>query len=338
MINSLIIGYGKRVKNTVIPALKLINDGNIYIYSRTYEKLISDKDKYQFEPIKELNNDLLEKIQRIFVCTPNDIFLDIVKKISIFNVRKINLYLDTPILPKISNINIEKYKEKFKNVFVSEDFYYNPLNEIIKKIISDNNLNTISKIEYINSGHSYHSLAQSRYLLDQSFVFFANKINDITKFFFLKTKIIISGKRSDNGQILIETSKGSLIINNENEKYILKLNYIFDDGIICGYNFNDTKINLSNELDTNFKLLKIICIKYNIKLRYLQEQIISFVNLISQCEKDSGKKYYLTNGIEDSFVCAVVNKINIYFDIYLNKKSLLYLFLKFYVMIVNLKK
>ena len=84
MINSLIIGYGKRVKNTVIPALKLINDGNIYIYSRTYEKLISDKDKYQFEPIKELNNDLLEKIQRIFVCTPNDIFLDIVKKISIF--------------------------------------------------------------------------------------------------------------------------------------------------------------------------------------------------------------------------------------------------------------
>ena len=58
----------------------------------------------------------MEKIQRIFVCTPNDIFLDIVKKISIFNVRKINLYLDTPILPKISNINIEKYKEKFKRI------------------------------------------------------------------------------------------------------------------------------------------------------------------------------------------------------------------------------
>ena len=36
------------------------------------------------------------------------------------------------------------------------------------------------------------------------------------------------------------------MINNENEKSNFKLDYIFDDGIICGYNLNDTKINLSN--------------------------------------------------------------------------------------------
>ena len=137
MKNSLIIGFGKRVKNTVIPALKLINDGDIYIYSKTFEKLILEKNKYGFKPIKNLNNNLLQNIQRIFICTPNNIFIDVVQDVSKFNVKKINLYLDTPILPKISNINIEKYKDNFKNVFVLEDFYYNPLNEIIKKIIND---------------------------------------------------------------------------------------------------------------------------------------------------------------------------------------------------------
>ena len=66
---------------------------------------------------------------------------------------------------------------------------------------------------------------------------------------------------------------------------------------------------------------------------YVEAQtFLSSLNLEKYMDK------FITNGIEDCFVCAVVNKINIYFDIYLNKKSLLYLFLKFYVMIVNLKK
>ena len=338
MNNSLIIGFGKRVKNTVIPALKLINDGDIYIHSKTFEKLILEKDKYKFEPIKNLDNDLLANIHRIFVCTPNNSFLEIVRNISELNVLKINLYLDTPILPSISNINIEKYKNNFKNVFVLEDFYFNPLNEIIKKIIYDNNLNSIKKIRYINSGYSYHSLAQSRYLLNKSFVFFANKINEVTKFFFLKTNIIISGKRSEYGHTIIETSRGNLIINNNNKESNFNINYTFDDDIISGYDLNNVKIKLSTELDTKFKLLKKICKKYNIKLRSLQEQIISFVNLISESEKDTGKKYYLNDGIKDSFICAVVNKMNIYFDMYLNKKSILYLFFKFFFQKINYKK
>ena len=73
--------------------------------------------------------------------------------------KNINLYIDTPILPKISNIKIERYNQNFKNIYVLEDFYFNPLNEIINKIVKNNNLKSIRKIEYINSGHSYHSLA-----------------------------------------------------------------------------------------------------------------------------------------------------------------------------------
>jgi hypothetical protein len=329
MKNSLIIGFGKRVKNTVIPALKLINDGDIYIYSKTFEKLILEKNKYGFKPIKNLNNNLLQNIQRIFICTPNSIFIDIVRDVSKFNVKKINLYLDTPILPKISNINIEKYKDNFKNVFVLEDFYYNPLNEITKKIINDNNLGSINTIEYIHSGHSYHSLAQSRYLLDKSTIFFGNKINNITNYFFLKSKIIIFGKRSEDGHILIKTLKDNLIINNPNKRSNFKIDYIFDENVMCGYNLNNVKLNLTKELETNFNLLKIICKRYNIKLRTLQEQIISFVILISQCEKDTGKKYYLDDGIKDSFISAVVNKIFIYIDINFRKKSLILQVFKF---------
>ena len=338
MNNSLIIGFGERVKNTVIPALKLINDGDIYIYSKTFEKLVLKENKYEFKPIKNITNTLLENIQRIFICTPNDIFLEIVRNISKFEVKKINLYVDTPIIPKISNINIEKYKKDFKNVFVLEDFYYNPLNQIIQKIINDNNLNTINKIEYVNSGHSYHSIAQSRYILNKPSIFFGYKIKNIVSYFSLKSKIKIYGKRSEKGYTLIQTSKGNLTINIQNKKSDFKIDYVFDENIICGYNLNNLKIKLSEELVANFRLLKIICKRYNIELRTLQEQIISFVTLINESEKKISKKYYLGDGIKDSLISATVNKTNMYFDVYFYKKSLLYLILRFYLYLMNFKK
>ena len=49
MKNSLIIGFGRRVKGMLIPALQLVNDGETFIYSRTIEKVIADK---KFEPIE----------------------------------------------------------------------------------------------------------------------------------------------------------------------------------------------------------------------------------------------------------------------------------------------
>ena len=334
MNNSLIIGFGKRVKNTVIPALKMINDGNIYVYSRIFEKIILEKNKYEIEPVNEIDGDILKNINRIFICTPNEIFLNIVQKISKFAVNNINLYIDTPLIPKISNIKIEKYKQKFKNIFVLEDFYYNPLNEIINKIIKDNNLHFIKNIEYINSGHSYHSLAQSRYLLNKSSVYFAYKKNDILKFYLKKSQIVINGRRSETGFIIIETSNKKIIINNQIYKSDFKISYIFKENIICGYELNGNKIKLPENINKDFENLKNICKKYNIKLRTLQEQIVSFVQLIIESERESGKKYYLEDGIKDSFICAMINKIKIYADFYHKDKSYLLIIFR---MLINLK-
>lgn len=338
MNNSLIIGFGKRVKNTVIPALKIIDDGKIYVYSRVFEKIVSEKNKYEIEPIKDLTNDFIRNIKRIFICTPNEIFLNLVQKICEFDVKNINLYIDTPILPKISNIKIERYNQNFKNIYVLEDFYFNPLNEIINKIVKNNNLKSIRKIEYINSGHSYHSLAQSRYLLNKSSVYFGNKRNNIIKFYLEDSKIVINGNRTETGYTIIETFDKNIVINSKNHKSNFKIDYIFNENIICGYKLNENKIELPENLNKDFFILKSICNKYNIYLRTLQEQIISFVQLINECEKEYGKKYLLVDGINDAFICAVINKIKIYIDFYIKKKSFLLIILKIIYSLKSKKK
>ena len=62
----------------------------------------------------------------------------------------------------------------------------------------------------------------------------------------------------------------------------------------------ENKIKLPENINKDFENLKNICKKYNINLRTLQEQIVSFVQLIIESERESGKKYYLEDGIKDS--------------------------------------
>ena len=43
-MNTLIIGFGKRAKYSILPALKIINEGKVYVYSRDLKKSL----KYLF--------------------------------------------------------------------------------------------------------------------------------------------------------------------------------------------------------------------------------------------------------------------------------------------------
>ena len=328
MKNSLIIGFGKRVKTTVLPALKIINDGENYIYTRNFETINLIKNEYDFVPIKDIDDDILLKISRIFVCTPNIFFEDIINNITKFNTNNIDLYIDTPILPKISNLSLTKYRYKFKNIFVSEDYYFNPINKIIKNIINEHKLGAIKSIEYINDGYGYHSLAQSRYLLGKSNIYFGIKNKNFYKFNFIKNKIKILGNKIDEGYTIIKTEENKIYINYRNRNIDMKLNYIYKEGVICGYSLNGKEISISKEFKNDFVNLISICKKYRINKRVFQEQIISFVNLIKQSEEPNGDKYYLDDGIKDSFIIAVTNKIKIYFDLYLKNNSILLIIFK----------
>ena len=139
-----------------------------------------------------------------------------------------------------------------------------------------------------------------------------------------KSDICIIGNRTDNGYTNIYTENGLISINKfeDNNKY--KLNYLFSDKVLSGYSFNQKELSLNDILMKDFISLKNVCKTHLIDSRSLQEQIISLVNLIRNTEIENGKKYFLKDGIYDSFVVAVTNKIKFYFDIKLNKKSLLF--------------
>jgi hypothetical protein len=324
-MNTLIIGFGKRAKYSILPALKIINEGKVYVYSRDLKKLQTQKEKYNIELFTSLEKESFKKISKIFICTPYESYLSIVQKLSKHDLNWVTLFVDTPIVPVISNIAIKQYKNKFKEILVTEDCFYNPINTVIKKIIYENKLGDIKKIIYNNFGHTYHALAQSRRLLKNKFIYCGIKNNNNFKFILSNSQININGTQSDSGYMHIFFKDSIISINdqniNNNANY--KINYLLSDGFVCGYLINNRIVNLNYDLKKIFIKLNDLCKTYNIRDLFLQENIISLVYLISNAKINVKNKYLLSDGIYDSLVIAITRKLNLFFDIKFKKKSIL---------------
>jgi hypothetical protein len=257
--------------------------------------------------------------------------------LSKLNLTWVTLFIDTPIVPKISNIQIKQYKNKFKEILVTEDCFHNPINKIIQNVIEENNLGEIKKINFNNFGHTYHALAQSRKLLKDKFIHCGIKNNNNFKFILSNSEININGTKMDTGYMHIFFKENIISINdqsvNNNANY--KINYLFTDDLLSGYLMNNQIVNLNDDLKKIFFKLRQICKIHDIRNMFLQEKIISLVYLITNAKNNNKKKYLLNDGIYDSFIIAITRKINFFFDIRFKKKSL---FIKIFYRIYILKK
>ena len=110
---SLIIGFGNRAKEVVLPAL-VLSGHEIYIYS-SLNKLKNYNNFFEVKIIRQINKQNLVDIDNIFVCTRNDVYENLIKEIIKTELSKnVTLYLDTPLLYHF--YNIKKFKINFKNI------------------------------------------------------------------------------------------------------------------------------------------------------------------------------------------------------------------------------
>jgi len=333
-VNTLIIGFGKRAKFSILPALKIINEGKIFVYSNNLEKLKTHQQKYNFELFTLFEKESFINISKIFICTPCENFLPLVQKLSQLKLTWVTLFIDTPIIPKMHNFEIEHYKNEFKEILVTEDCFYNPINKIIRNVIKANNLGKIKKINFVNYGHTYHALAHSRKLLKDKFIHYGIKYKNKYKFILSNSEINIIGGRMDSGYMHIFFKEEVISINDYNDKNdtSYKIKYLFNNDLLSGYLINNKKVNLTDDLIKNFIKLEHVCKIYNIHGIHFQEKIISLVYLILNTKNDNKKKYLLSDGIYDSFTIAVTKKIKVFFDlIFINKSLLIRIFYKIYL-------
>ena len=243
---SLIIGFGNRAKEVVMPAL-VLSGHEISIYSRDVNKLKNYKNYFNFKIIKELNKKNLYQIDQIFICTKNHIYQSIIQQILKTGLNKnITLFVDTPLLYHF--FEIKKFRNNFKNLIISEDEAFDPITVVIKELIKENSSHELFQINLNFYGLIAHSISQITSILNLN-----NNIEQKIKYgIYLNLKKIkyllkISKVKIffNNGRDwLSEKSNIEIYLKKKNETRIIKkykVEYIFKKNIFDGFKVNNVK-------------------------------------------------------------------------------------------------
>lgn len=320
-MSALIIGYGQRAKNNIIPALKALNK-NIYIYGRSQKKVSELCIQTNCTQIKSLS--LLPKnLDIICIAVPSDYALDFINQIDNEVSLKSILYLDTPFFGKFNNIELLKLHKRFKKTLVTEDWISKPSFEIVERLAIDHNLGNLKEIIFNNSGYFYHSLAIARKLFKQKINFAYKKNGNYFFYFGFKKMRIINPKDYDNCSTIFRYKYGSIDLKygdnaSVNKKYFSVSSLLSGQKISYFYTYGDKK--------------NINIISYKNPLSKVDAHYESVEKVISLQKKFTlnETEYLLEDGAYDSLIFTIMNRINFFIDISLGEFSVIYKFLKLY--------
>ena len=167
--NIVLIGAGKRVLNTIIPAILCTkNKFNISHIIGTHSKKITIGNHFEINTSTSLKDVPIKKVDILFIAVPPDTVHKVLKSLSIVDTSHIILFIDTPVcLPQ--TIGILRYQKKYKHCFTTEDFIGLLPYKIAKETIKKNNLGPILEIEFVHYGFKYHALATIKYLTNKTY-------------------------------------------------------------------------------------------------------------------------------------------------------------------------
>ncbi len=218
MKNIIIIGSGKRVQHTILPALACLPQKVFItdILGKSSKTISSPFGKLKVRPIEDLPSIDTELTDTIIIAITTEHVPTVLKTLSHMDVKRITLFLDTPVfLP--NHIYAKSYVTKFKNVYVTEDIVKLSLLTIAKNVILQNKIGEIRHIILWHSGYRHHALAFLRRLLSQPYIrrIRRKKYNDSVAETFITfpngiTAAILEPRDYSVGRLLIIGEKGAI--------------------------------------------------------------------------------------------------------------------------------
>ncbi|MEO0852318.1 MAG: hypothetical protein AAFY15_02270 [Cyanobacteria bacterium J06648_11] len=174
----LLIGAGKRIESTVLPALACLQDEYKIagIYSRSQDKLDRLGTRWQVPVSTELDAFDWDAINVIYIAVTLHNVPDVLQAITTKPTSQIVLMLDTPVLAK-GHLDFTRLFRRFQAVYVGEDCIALPQFEVVRQTIASGAIGRPQKMWMFHSGYLYHAIATVRSLVGCSRVLLGRSRN-----------------------------------------------------------------------------------------------------------------------------------------------------------------
>ncbi|MEO1134168.1 MAG: hypothetical protein AAFX40_15875 [Cyanobacteria bacterium J06639_1] len=167
----LLVGAGKRIESTVLPALACLPAAFQVagIYSRSPDKLNRLQALWQIPVSTDLDSFDWEAIDLIYVAVTLHNVPDVLAALTSRPTSHATLVLDTPVLAK-GHLDFQRYFRAFQATYVAEDCIALPPVLVARQLIASGAIGRPLKLWMFHSGYRYHAIATARSLVDRTCV------------------------------------------------------------------------------------------------------------------------------------------------------------------------
>ena len=321
----LIVGSGKRVQNSILPALTYLGDDYIIqgVTSKTNKNHQQIRKNWDIPTSTRIRNFDLSRVDWIVIAVDLNEVPVVIKEICSCSMEDKEIFLDTPVLDiqDLSNMSLLK---KFKKVYTTEESVVLPQFRMAKNLIDQGKIGALKRIWLFHSGYKYHAIATIRSLVNDNNIL---KIHhkEITKQCFEiimnfkngVTATIIEPRDYNSGRFLISGTNGLIADYDINTDMIncpvYKISYLLNNNSISSFTLNNKK-KTNNILDERFfDILDISKIpKPSINNQLKIRALMDYFYLIKCDNSYSGHNY--KDGIYDNILSNLPHGLKYWYD------------------------
>ncbi len=162
----LIVGCGKRVRETALPALARAQhlfaiDGVLARSGRTLE---AAGRRYDVEPLDELSSERLRAADLVYVAVGKDAVPAVLRALVAHGPREQELLLDTPVV-RFKHFCHTRLLGAFRAASVAEDCVELPWLDAARAALADGALGALRHVVFYQAAYAYHGLATAKRLV-----------------------------------------------------------------------------------------------------------------------------------------------------------------------------
>lgn len=159
----LVIGNGKRVRETATPAFHRLPDQFEIrgVFAKRAKEIELDGRSYAVRAIDDLGAAALEGIDLVYCAVTKDAVPSVLARLAALDVSRTDLLIDTPVV-RFKHFRHTTKLQAFRNAWVAEDCVYLPWIEAVRAVIAGGAIGEASKMLFHRSAYAYHGVATAK--------------------------------------------------------------------------------------------------------------------------------------------------------------------------------
>jgi hypothetical protein len=247
-----IVGAGKRVRETALPALAAAGDvfevlGILGRSART--ETIAGKSR-EIRPLESLAAGDLARADLVYLAVGKQAVPAVLAALARFDVGRIDLLVDTPVL-LLKHFRHAARFEAFRNTWVAEDCAFLPWFDVVRAELASGSIGELREVRLMHAAYAYHAFATLKSLFGVERIAGARRVRDgsgsrrLVRIDGERTALITEPRDYSRGWIELVGAGGAIVEGRSGAGGTLSLVPVIEAGVCVGFRVGDRAMRLA---------------------------------------------------------------------------------------------